>query len=534
MKYALLIYTATQSMDGLSAEEQESITAEYAAVTQDPGIRGASSSSRSTPPPRLRRRPRQPHPSPACRRHQRDPCCFTTESADHQRHRRLAVLIPRRRWLLTQGANVEAAVLIEQVFREEWGRVLASLIGFLGDFDLAEDAASGGLRDRGRALAARRDPRTTRAPGWSTTARHRAIDRIRRERTLAHKTRLLGRAPRRMEDETVDDDGDRRRAARADLHLLPSGARARSAGGADAPALGGLTTEEIARAFLVPEETMKRRLSRAKREDQGRRDPVPVPADHLLPDRLDAVLAVVYLIFNEGYSGRVDLAAEAIRLGRVLAALMPDEPEVYGLLALMLLHHARRGARFARRRAGAARRPGPLAVGRGEIAAGRQLLTGRSRCAGAAPTSLQAAIASLQTETEIDWAADRRAVRRARPAHGLAGGRAQPGGRDRRGAVRHRAGDRRALDLDDYQYLHSTRAELLRRLGRAAEERARTDAPLELAHPGPSAAFSSAGSPRSEPWGRRLIRARRDQLADDVDDQLDVLALGPPADDRRA
>src|SRR5919205_4070034 len=112
-------------------------------------------------------------------------------------------------------------------------------------------------------------------------------------------------------------------------------------------ALGGLSTDDIARAFLVPPETMKRRLTRAKAKIRATGIPFAVPADHLLADRLDAVLAVVYLIFNAGYGGRVDVAAEALRLGSLLATLMPDEPEVHGLLALMLIHHARRHARFA-------------------------------------------------------------------------------------------------------------------------------------------------------------------------------------------
>ena len=147
-------------------------------------------------------------------------------------------------------------------------------------------------------------------------------------------------------------------------------------------ALGGLTTEEIARAFLVAPETMKRRLSRAKAKIKAAGIPFAVPPDHLLPERLAAVLAVVYLIFNEGYGGRGDLAAEAIRLGRVLAELMPDEPEVHGLLALMLLpRRAPRGA-LRRRRARAARRPGPLAAGTpAQIARRARCSTARWRCA---------------------------------------------------------------------------------------------------------------------------------------------------------
>ena len=152
--------------------------------------------------------------------------------------------------------------------------------------------------------------------------------------------------------------------------------------------LGGLTTDEIARAFLVPEPTMAQRLVRAKRKIKAAGIPFRVPPDHLLPDRLDAVLAVVYLIFNEGYGGRGDLAAEAIWLGRALAELMPDEPEVHGLLALMLLHDARREARFRRRRPRAARRPGPRRCGtpsRSPTAA--PCSTGRSRSAAAGRTS---------------------------------------------------------------------------------------------------------------------------------------------------
>ena len=237
-----------------------------------------------------------------------------------------------------------ALALLEQVFREEWGRVLANLIGFLGDFDLAEEAAQEAF-----AIAAERWPRTGEPanPGaWlTTTARNRAIDRIRRDRTLAAKTRLLElpeAVEEEMEEQTFPDER---------LELIFTCCHPALALEAQVAltlrTLGGLTTEEIARAFLVPAETMKRRLTRAKDKIKTAGIPFSVPADHLLPDRLAAVLAVVYLIFNEGYGGRVDLAAEAIRLGRMLASLMPDEPEARGLLALMLLHDSRREARFA-------------------------------------------------------------------------------------------------------------------------------------------------------------------------------------------
>ena len=248
------------------------------------------------------------------------------------------------------GGAVEVArswsgsAILDQVFRDEWGRVLASLIGFLGDFDLAEEAAQEAF-----AIAAERWPRdgTPANPrAWLvTTARNRAIDRIRRDRTLAAKTRLLD-VPEAMEDEvdetTIPDER---------LELLFTCCHPALALDAQVAltlrTLGGLETEEIARAFLVPEETMAKRLVRAKRKIKAAGIPFRVPPAHLLPDRLAAVLAVVYLIFNEGYGGRGDLAAEAIRLGRALAELMPDEPEVHGLLALMLVNDARREARFA-------------------------------------------------------------------------------------------------------------------------------------------------------------------------------------------
>ena len=237
--------------------------------------------------------------------------------------------------------------LLEQAFRDQWGRVLAALIGFLGDFDLAEEAAQEAF-----AVAAERWPRdgAPANPGaWLvTTARNRAIDRIRRDRTLVAKTRLL-EVPEAGEEDKIDATTfpDER------LELVFTCCHPALATEAQVAltlrTLGGLTTGEIARAFLVAEPTMAQRLVRAKRTIRAAGIPFRVPPDHLLPDRLAAVLAVVYLIFNAGYSvppTRGELATEALRLGRALAELMPDEPEVHGLLAMMLLHDARRDARF--------------------------------------------------------------------------------------------------------------------------------------------------------------------------------------------
>ena len=215
-----------------------------------------------------------------------------------------------------------------------------------------------------------------------------------------------------------------------------------------------------------------------------------MPADHLLPDRLAAVLAVVYLIFNEGYGGRVDLAAEAIRLGRMLAALMPDEPEVRGLLALMLLHDSRRDAQVRGRRARAARRSGPLALEQGQDRRGPRPLDQAIALQGRGPYVLQAAIASLQAGDPIDWA----------EIAALYGELARVTGSpvvelNRAVAVAEVEGPEAALAivdalaLDDYQYLHSTRADLLRRLGRTDEARTAYERALELAHSEPERRF---------------------------------------------
>ncbi|HZO80019.1 MAG TPA: sigma-70 family RNA polymerase sigma factor [Solirubrobacteraceae bacterium] len=377
--------------------------------------------------------------------------------------------------------------MLDEVFRDEWGRVLASLVGFLRDFDRAEEAVQEAF-----AVAAERWPRdgVPANPGaWLTvTARNRAIDRIRRERTLAERTRQLEVPEATMDelDDTVIEDER--------LELIFTCCHPALALEAQVSltlrALGGLTTEEIARAFLVSEEAMKRRLSRAKAKIKATGIPFAVPAEHLLPDRVDAVLAVVYLIYNEGYSGRIDLAGEAIRLGRVLAALMPDEPEVYGLLALMQIQHARRKARFSGDELVLLEDQDRSLWDAEKIAAGRTALERALALRGRGPYVLQAAIASLQTEERIDW----------NEVAALYGQLAQithsPVVELNRAVAVAQAGATEqaleivdGLDLDDYQYLHSTRGELLRRLGRTVEARAAYERALKLASSEPERRF---------------------------------------------
>jgi len=390
--------------------------------------------------------------------------------------------------------------VLEEVFRDEWGRVLASLVGFLGDFDHAEDAVQEAF-----AIAAERWPVSGVPPnpgGWLvTTARNRAIDRIRRERTLAGKIHLLP-VPEAVMDEfdtVIFDDGvikdERLELIFTCCHpALPLDGQV----ALTLRALGGLETAEIARAFLVSEETMKRRLTRAKTKIKATGIPFAVPGAHLLPDRLDAALAVIYLIYNEGYSGRVDLAAEAIRLGGVLATLMPDQPEAHGLLALMMTHHARRRARFSGEDLVLLEDQDRSLWDHAQITAGRAVLDRAIALGGRGPYVIQAAIASLQTAEPIDWPQVADLYRRLADLTGSAVVELN------RAAALAQAGDPAAalravncLDLDGYLYFHSTRGELLRRLGRDAEARAAYGRALELATSTPE---------------RRFLTRRLDQL----------------------
>jgi RNA polymerase sigma-70 factor (ECF subfamily) len=314
-----------------------------------------------------------------------------------------------------------------------------------------------------------------------TTGRNRAIDRIRRDRTLAAKTRLLD------VQEAAEDDMDEVTIPDERLELVFTCCHPALALEAQVAltlrTLGGLKTEEIARAFLVPEETMAKRLVRAKRKIKAAGIPFRVPPAHLLPDRLAAVLAVVYLIFNEGYGGRGDLAAEAIRLGRADAELMPDEPEVHGLLALMLVNDARRDARFA---------DGTLVLLRDQdrslwdfdqIAEGRAELDRAQALGGRGPYVLQAAIAVLHVEEPEDW------PQLAALYGELARVTGSPVVELSRAVAVAEAGDVETalalvarLELDRYHYLHATRAELLRRLERVDDACAAYDCALKRVH----------------------------------------------------
>ena len=386
---------------------------------------------------------------------------------------------------------------MEAAFRDEWGRVVATLIRTTGDWDLAEECAQDAF-----AMALQRWPKDGipgRPGAWLTTAaRNRAIDVLRRKAVGAAKLREVAAMPEPSYEGATDHSGvpdDRLRLMFTCCHPALS-LEARVA--LTLRTLAGLTTAEIARAFLASEPTMAKRLVRAKQKIQHAGIPYRVPPAHLLPERTPGVLGVLYLLFNEGYSAtagsdlvRQNLSAEAIRLARVLARLMPDEPEVAGLLALMLLHDARRAARIDA--------AGDLVTledqdrslwDAAEIGEGVAILEAALRRRRPGPYQIQAAIAACHataaTAAQTDWAQIAALYERlvsflptpvAELNHAVAVGMA--------------SGPAAGLPLVEaleatgqlagYHLLPATRADFLRRLGRASEAAAAYREALELA-----------------------------------------------------